>query len=552
MQLGGFDMSALVDTGWRMASGQTPYVDFPLTTPVAFYIGAGWALQLFGAKWSSFVIAAILFTVFSFIAQLYLLNLILSWKRAWAISFVSQLLCSVIASYWWYNAMTMNTVCLFLSAAYVFAHMPEKRVSSVSLWVTLTLLALMKPNIAGGLAMLVFIALFAFSPHRGRIFLIGVAALVAFFAILFLLKISPSDVIQSYIAIGKGRAMPTLRWFYNDKPYERLVVLPLIVLALLPMLERISRFTPQQNTPTVRLDLSITVASVIMGCLSLLTNSDSNLTVGIPFFLLGSTIFYFLTETNSILPVPRKLWQYLAMFCFGFAAVGSSVIQANYHAKDGIPNMLGFWYILAILCIMVAFFFILIKDDPKNKISLPVNWNRDRVVWATLLICGGIAMYAGGMRWRVSYIGYESFFTYSPLTKVEGIPFFDDFQISPTAKTTMLEIQQVLQTNYGSSANWSRASVYFGTRIEFAYAAFGILSPRNMPIWWHPNNSYSPEREPEYAQSFIDHHFEDAIFMKSPDQNEPDFGFLPDVVLADLLSNYDRVDYSSIVVFHKK
>ena len=133
-----------------------------------------------------------------------------------------------------------------------------------------------------------------------------------------------------------------------------------------------------------------------------------------------------------------------------------------------------------------------------------------------------------------------------------GISFFKNFRVSQTAKTTIFEIQQVLQDNYGSLENWREIPVYFGARIEFAYATFEILSPRNLPVWWHPNNSYPLVREPEYAQSFLDHHFENAIFMKVPGGNEPDFGFLPDSVVADLLVNYDRVDYLSIVVFYKK
>lgn len=545
-------MSALIDTGWRMAIEQTPYVDFPLTTPVAFYIGAGWAIQFFGVKWSSFVIAAILFTLLSFLVQVYLLNLILPWKLALAIAFISHILCSVVISYWWYNSITMNAVCLFLSAAYVFANKPDRYSSAILLWATLTLLSFMKPNIAGGLAVLVFIALFVFSPYRGRLLLIGTAALFAFFVGLFLLKISPFDVIQNYLAIGKGRAVPAIKWFYNDKPYEHLVALPLILLSLLPLLERISRFTSRQNIPAIRINLAVTLASLLMGCLSLLTNSDSNLIVGIPFFLLGSTVFYFLTEADVEQPAPRKLWWYTAIFCIVFALAGSVIVQANYHAKSSSPNMLAFWFIEAVLCWVVAAFILVLRDDPKNNISLPRNWTRERLVWATLLICGGMAMFAGGMRWRVSYIGYEMFFTYSPLTEIQGIPFFENFLVSPTAKTTLLEIQQVLQDDYGSLENWKEIPVYFGARIEFAYAAFGILSPRNLPIWWHPNNSYPSVRESEYAQSFLDHHFENAIFIKILNGNKPDFGFLPDNVVAELSANYDRIDYSSIVVFHKK
>src|SRR5258706_5676102 len=147
-QLGGFDMGALVDTGWRMANSQIPYVDFPLTTPVAFYIGAGWAIQLFGAKWSSFVIIAIIFTIVTFLVQIYLLDMIMDWKPALAISLASQLLCSVVVSYWWYNSITMNAVCLFLAASYLYACKPNHKVSAVALSGTLTLLSLMKPHIA--------------------------------------------------------------------------------------------------------------------------------------------------------------------------------------------------------------------------------------------------------------------------------------------------------------------------------------------------------------------------------------------------------------------
>ena len=48
-QLGGFDHSALVDTAWRMFLGQKPYEDFYLTTPISFYVGAGWAFHIWGA-----------------------------------------------------------------------------------------------------------------------------------------------------------------------------------------------------------------------------------------------------------------------------------------------------------------------------------------------------------------------------------------------------------------------------------------------------------------------------------------------------------------------
>lgn len=552
-QLGGFDMSALVDTGWRMANSQTPYVDFPLTTPVAFYVGAGWALKFFGVKWSSFVIAAIIITIATFLAQNYLLNQIMDWRPALAISLVSQMLCSMVISYWWYNAITMNAVCLFLSAAFLFACKPAEKISSISLWLTLSFLSLMKPNVAGGLAILVFLALFISSPYRFKLVWIGIAGLVSFVVILYMLGIFPLDVIQSYLAIGKGRAIPTLRWFYNDKPYEHLIVLPIIILSLLPFLERLSRLEDGDNPPLLWSVFSVTLASVVMGILSLLTNSDTNLMVGVPFFMIGSFSFYFLTNSNSSLQPPRALWTYVAFFCVLFILRGIVVYQSNFRAVEAAPEFLQFWFVFAIVSGIFSLFLLFTNNWARNeKNTLPKNWAREKILWAALIVSAGVSLFAGGMRWRVAYIGYESFFTHSPLVTIKDIYFFENFMVSPSAKSVMLEARSVLIENYGDERNWTNSPVYFGPRIEFAYAVFGITSPVNMPIWWHPNNSYPPEYEAEYVGAFIDYGFENAIFMKQPGGRDPDYGFLPEGIISELETNYNRTDYSTIVVFHTK
>lgn len=552
-QLGGFDMSALVDTGWRMANGQIPYFDFPLTTPVAFYIGADWAIQLFGARWSSFVLIAIIFTIASFVAQYYLLNRIIPWSPALAISLVSQLLCSVVTSYWWYNAITMNAACLFLSAAYVFVNKPNERSSAISLWASLTLLGLMKPNIAGGLAVLVYISLFIFTPSRKKLFLVGFSAIVSFLLLLLLLRISPLDVFTSYITIGKGRAAPTIKWFFNDKPYEHWVVLPLILLSLLPTIEKIIHFQVIQQSTNLLANFAVTIASFINGGLSLLTNSDTNLTVGIPFFLLGSAVFFFLVEKESPPPVQNNLWfRVISAYLVLAMLIGNTIIQANYHAKNEMPNIFAFWYILAMLLGILAIFILIAGINPGNISFVSQNWQYTSTINTILLVAGGLALFAGGMRWRVSYIGIDRFFSFSSLTKVEGISFFENFYISPDAKTTISEIQQVLVETYGDKERWSNSSVFFGPRIEFAYAVFGIDSPRGLPIWWHPNNSYPADHQQYYVQSFLDHDFDTLIFVTKPEEMNPDFTYIPPKIVLDLQSYYERRDYSNIVVYQKK
>jgi hypothetical protein len=197
--------------------------------------------------------------------------------------------------------------------------------------------------------------------------------------------------------------------------------------------------------------------------------------------------------------------------------------------------------------IFSSFLLVINRDTRFGK-----NWAREKIIWVTLILSAAVSLFAGGMRWRVAYIGYESFFTYSPLVSVDEVSFFENFRVSSSAKNVMLEARSVLMENYGDEKSWALQPVYFGPRIEFAYAAFGIASPVNLPIWWHPNNSYPPERETEYARTFIDYGFENAVFMKKPGENEPDYGFLPESIISELETNYNRTDYSSIVVFHIK
>jgi hypothetical protein len=39
--------------------------------------------------------------------------------------------------------------------------------------------------------------------------------------------------------------------------------------------------------------------------------------------------------------------------------------------------------------------------------------------------------------------------------------------------------------------------VFFGPRMQWAYAAFGLPSPRNEPVWWHPGVSFGFDQEAE-------------------------------------------------------
>ena len=554
-QLGGFDMSALIDTGWRIASGQRPYIDFPLTTPVLFYIGAGLAVWLWGAKWSAFVLAAIAMAVLAFLAQLYLLARILSWKHSLAIALVCQMLTGVVTAYWWYNSVSVSIACVFLTAAYVFASQPEKRGSAYALWASLLLLVLTKPNIAGSAAFLIFVVLILFSPYRGRVFLIYFAALISFFLVLFALKLNPVDVLRSYMEMSKNRGMPSFAWFINDKPFEHLVTLPLLVLSLLPMLERMLAGLVRWKANREQLKglwphFMISLVVFAVGLFSMFTNSDSNLAVGLPFFVLGGSVFCLLLPFDAELAISSKLFMIIALSCVAASFFGCAIMNGFVPHAFVIDEGSYFNILIASLSILGVLFFGESFHLFSNAARLLKRFFAfENLIWILLFACAVVSVYAGAMRWRVRYIGPDLFYTDEPLVQIHDIPFFENFWISPRTQTMMAEVKTVLSEKYTRPENWKNAPIYFGPRIGFSYAAFGVASPLDFPIWWHPNNSFSDIYTDHYIQSFLDHKFEVCIFFGS---GTPDVVFLPDPILNSLSTDYNRVDYSDIIVYIRR
>ena len=546
-QLGGFDMSALIDTGWRIASGQTPYIDFPLTTPVIFYLGAGWAIKLWGAKWSAFVLAAAWMAVIAFFAQIAMLHRIISWKYSVAIALTCQMLCSMPTSYWWYNSVSVIAACLFFTAAFVFANHPTSRMSAFALWANLTFLSLTKPNIAGITALLTLIALLWLSPHRVRIIILYLAGLISFFLLLFILAINPLDVLRSYWEMSHGRGLPNLSWFFNDKPLEHLVTIPLFLLILLPVIAKIRQLkSVRQTLYGLKLQLAITGAVLLTGLFSMVSNSDSNLVIGTPFLVLGSSILLVYLPKENSTRFPCDLC--IATIVVNLAAiwVGCAIMSGNHQLA-----LVTAWYAgISVNGLLILLFMLFKNMRLLSNMSQFAKLTFNKVTWLVLLTCSIVAVYSGMMRLRVEAIGPERFFTTVPLVKIHNISFFENFWVSPHAQQVVDETKAVLQKKFGIPENWHTASVYFGPRIEFSYAAFDVNSPKDLPIWWHPNNSYADIYSVQFVRSFILHQFQVCIFLRT--NGEPDSGPQPPQILQDITANYDRVDYPNITVFYRQ
>lgn len=61
-RFGAYDLSALIDSGWRVVQGQVPNQDFICTFPPLLYLGAAFAFRVLGVRWLALSVASVSYT----------------------------------------------------------------------------------------------------------------------------------------------------------------------------------------------------------------------------------------------------------------------------------------------------------------------------------------------------------------------------------------------------------------------------------------------------------------------------------------------------------
>jgi hypothetical protein len=130
------------------------------------------------------------------------------------------------------------------------------------------------------------------------------------------------------------------------------------------------------------------------------------------------------------------------------------------------------------------------------------------VRWRKIFLCFVLALmasdlYLGAIRDRVRMIG--PFFTTNE-TLQPGLSFFGNMQASRTFYDVNQELREILPV--------APRPVFFGPRMEFGYAAFGLPSPAHLPVGWDPGTTFPLSEQPEILQAWHDHCFEILIFSK--------------------------------------
>jgi hypothetical protein len=119
------------------------------------------------------------------------------------------------------------------------------------------------------------------------------------------------------------------------------------------------------------------------------------------------------------------------------------------------------------------------------------------------------------VRHRVKGIGPGTFFEYSIPDDPVHSGFFRNTRISERLMRTTAQISDVLDSAAALNNKPVRdLNVYFGPRLQWAYAANRVRSPLGQPIWWHPSVGFPAVDETKYVRLLAQHRFDVAIFLK--------------------------------------
>jgi hypothetical protein len=178
------------------------------------------------------------------------------------------------------------------------------------------------------------------------------------------------------------------------------------------------------------------------------------------------------------------------------------------------------------------------KNHSENGIFPAFSWRRYYLIQGFLIM--GISCAQAVTRHRVEAIGPGIFFEYRLSVRRPSPEFFKGMHTGDTFPEVCSEVASVL-------AGADRYSVYFGPRMQWAYAAFGLNPPTNQPPWWDPGVAFPKSMENKYISAWASQKFDTLIFFKN------DLTYMPQEFIELLVAEYS-VDqsYPLLTVLHRK
>jgi len=277
-QFGGYDYNILIETGWRQIQGQRPYVDFPTTTPAGFNLGIKYAYQLFGVNWDANLYFSAIYACLTFLWMYWLMvRLSLGRLAAMAMAFAIECAAMLTLCFWWYNDSVMVLAAVFFLSCLAYANQSRLAMVQTSYFLSLALLSLMKPNMAGVTIVGGVVLLFLVTDRKTRLVLLTLAATAAAVGVLLLNHVSIPAMLANYHSVAKvhgGLLSRTgsrvLSMFDKVCALLGLIVLSVPLLVLVP---RMRKHISERNWKGTAFSLFFVVA-LISAIYGLATNGE--------------------------------------------------------------------------------------------------------------------------------------------------------------------------------------------------------------------------------------------------------------------------------------
>jgi hypothetical protein len=283
-----FNLSVLIDFAWRLINGQKPYVDFPCTFPVGFYLGAEYAFRLFGVYWRSIVAFN---AIWAGVCFLWLYTLLRSIMQNRLLAFWCALACAadtlVAAAIWWYNPVTNIFATIYAASVVAVILSPRAWPRWISLCLSLFLIALMKPNVAAPLILFGSICLFAFRPTRWQVVAASMVSLALWLLAIHLHNSTIQQVLAAYLSVGT-RVLGLSHMFFEGLHWPaKITKVILLFVVCVPWIVRLHpRFSrPRPNLPLI----AFLVGCIVVGLFGASTNADLPVT-HLPLLLLAGIL----------------------------------------------------------------------------------------------------------------------------------------------------------------------------------------------------------------------------------------------------------------------
>jgi hypothetical protein len=486
--IGGNDHSLLVDVGWRLCNGQTAYVDFPCTTPVAFVLGAKFAFQWFGVYWLSTIEMTALFAVLTFAWSLFLLAQLFGRSGTtllWAMALHAISL--MLASFWWYNPITDVAAVLYTLSAMYWLRRPAEKIAVASYGAALLLLATMKPNVAGVLIAGISPVLFASSRHRWKVIWVSLGSFALFLVLLSINNLSFTGMLAAYQSVAR-RGASVVQFMLGFNSFEKRVALVMLASLLLPSVLVLS-----QGRQTLLSPGSWIPALALLGGLGWFMTNLQQKRVGEAILFLP--LFLALYQGRKSLRSPEPWIPAIALLggLYGF------ITNSEQKLVDMPP-------VLCAAILLVAELRSPVSPAAGPVFQMPVWWNRYFALVCVVLGTGGLAQ--GFARDRVKSAGPVQFFEWDDShTLTNG--FFKGVHCGNILDEVIKEEEEAMRREPSST-------VWFGPRMQWGYAAFAKPSPlRQPPIWDAGQTMYAQSKEEFYFNNFLQSRPQLVILFKN-------------------------------------